>query len=125
MRTTLTTAGYEVDTANSGEEAQEKLREFRPDMVLLDINMPGMGGLAACKMIRADSNAAIIMLTVDKTEAAKVEALDSGADDFVVKPFGTPELLARIRAALRRLPVTPSAPARMQFGEIAIDFSAR
>src|SRR5262252_5996456 len=104
MRTSLTGAGYEVDDAKTGEEALEKLRQFRPDLVLLDINMPGIGGLETCKEIRADPNVAIIMLTVHNTEAAKVQALDAGADDFVSKPFSTPELLARIRAALRRLP---------------------
>ena len=107
MRTTLTGAGYEVDDAKTGEEALEKVREFRPDLVLLDINMPGMGGLAACRAMRADPNIAIIMLTVRNTEKDKVEALDAGADDFVVKPFSTPELLARIRAALRRCPCAP------------------
>ena len=101
MRVTLTGAGYEVDDAKTGEEALVKVREFRPDLVLLDINMPGMGGLAACKAIRADANVAIIMLTVHNAESDKVEALDAGADDFVTKPFSTPELLARIRAALR------------------------
>lgn len=125
MRTTLTGAGYEVDDARTGEEGLLKLREFRPDLVLLDINMPGMGGLATCKSIRTDPNVAVIMLTVHNTEAAKVEALDAGADDFVTKPFSTPELLARIRAALRRLPVTPSAPGRLRIGELAIDFTAR
>ena len=100
MRTTLTGAGYEVDDAKTGEEGLTKQREFRPDLVLLDINMPGMGGLAACRAIRADPNVAIIMLTVHNTEAAKVEALDAGADDFVTKPFSTPELLARIRATI-------------------------
>src|SRR6516164_9689880 len=99
MRTTLTSAGYEIDDAKTGEEALVKLREFLPDLVLLDINMPGMGGLAACRAIRASSGIAIIMLTVRNAEAAKVEALDAGADDFVTKPFSTPELLARIRAA--------------------------
>ena len=114
-----------MDDAKKGEEALEKVREFRPDLVLLDINMPGIGGLATCKAIRADPNVAIIMLTVHNTEAAKVEALDAGADDFVTKPFSTPELLARIRAAFRRLPVTQSSPTRLQFGKITIDFSAR
>src|SRR5579872_6049533 len=104
MRTTLTGAGYEVDDAKTGEEALVKVRAFRPDLVVLDINMPGMGGLATCRAIRSDSGAGIIMLTVRNTEADKVEALDAGADDFVTKPFSTPELLARIRAALRRLP---------------------
>ena len=117
MRTTLTGAGYEVDDAKTGEEGLEKVREFRPDLVLLDINMPGMGGLAACRAIRADPNVAIIMLTVQNTEADKVEALDAGADDFVTKPFSTPELLARIRAALRRVPVSAqSSPARIRVG---------
>jgi two-component system KDP operon response regulator KdpE len=125
MRTTLAGAGYEVDEARTGEQALEKVREFRPDLVLLDMNMPGMTGLAACKEIRADSNVAIIILTVRNSEADKVGALDAGADDFVTKPFSTPELLARIRAALRRLPVPQSAPARLCVGRLVIDFAAR
>jgi two-component system KDP operon response regulator KdpE len=87
--------------------------------------MPGMGGLAACRAIRADPNVAIVMLTVHNTEAAKVEALDAGADDFVTKPFGTPELLARIRAALRRVPVAQAAPNQLRVGQLTIDFAAR
>jgi two-component system KDP operon response regulator KdpE len=125
MRTTLTGAGYEVDDAKTGEEALEKVREYRPELVLLDINMPGMGGLAACRAIRAGTNIAIIMLTVRNSETDKVEALDAGADDFVTKPFSTPELLARIRAALRRLPVSQSSPARIRVGNLEIDFTAR
>ena len=110
MRTTLTGAGYEVDDAKTGEEALEKLRDYHPDLVLLDMNMPGMGGLAACREIRAGTGVGIIMLTVRNTEKDKVEALDAGADDFVNKPFSTPELLARIRAALRRVPPPRSLP---------------
>jgi len=125
MRMTLTGAGYEVDDARTGEDGLIKLREFRPDLVLLDINMPGMGGLAACRSFRVDPNVAIIMLTVQNSEAAKVEALDAGADDFVTKPFSTPELLARIRAALRRVAVSQSAPHQLHFGELGIDFAAR
>jgi two-component system, OmpR family, KDP operon response regulator KdpE len=125
MRTELTRAGYEVDDAKTGEEGLGKVRDFRPDLVLLDINMPGMGGLAACRAIRSDANAAIIMLTVHNTESAKVEALDAGADDFVTKPFSTPELLARIRAALRRLPVSHSSPNTLRVGQLTIDFAAR
>src|SRR5436309_9471136 len=121
MRTTLTGAGYEVDDAKTGEEALAKLRDFRPELVLLDINMPGMGGLAACRAMRADPNVAIIMLTVHNTEAAKVEALDAGADDFVTKPFSTPELMARIRAVLRRMPVNPSLPGRLRIGDLTMD----
>lgn len=125
MRTALTSAGYEVDDAKTGEEALHKIREYRPDLVLLDINMPGMGGLAACRAMRADPNVAIVMLTVHNTEAAKVQALDAGADDFVTKPFSTPELLARIRAVLRRAPVTQSSLSRLRIGSLTIDFVAR
>ena len=125
MRTMLIAAGYEVDDAKTGEEALGKVREFRPDFVLLDINMPGMGGLAACRAIRADPNVAIVMLTVHNKEAAKVEALDAGADDFVTKPFSTPELLARIRAALRRVPAAQTAPDQIRIGQLIIDFAAR
>ncbi len=126
MRTALTGAGYEVDDAKTGEEALEKLRDYHPDLVLLDMNMPGMGGLAACREIRASTGVGIIMLTVRNTEADKVRALDAGADDFVTKPFSTPELLARIRAALRRVPAsTQSSPARIRVGKLVIDFSGR
>lgn len=125
MRTALTSAGYEVDDAKTGEEALRKVRAFRPDLVLLDINMPGMSGLAACRAIRADTGIGIIMLTVRDTEADKVDALDAGADDYVAKPFSTPELLARIRAALRRVPASQTSPARIRVGKLVIDFGAR
>ncbi len=125
MRTTLIGAGYEVEDAKSGEEGLEKMSPFHPDLVLLDINMPGMGGLAACKLIRSDKNVAIIMLTVRDSEADKVAALDAGADDFVTKPFSTPELLARIRAALRRVPAFQSFQDRIRIGALVIDFGAR
>lgn len=125
MRTTLIGAGYEVEDAKSGEEGCEKVIAFHPDLVLLDINMPGIGGLAACKTIRSDKNVAIIMLTVRDSEADKVAALDAGADDFVTKPFSTPELLARIRAALRRVPTLQTDPERIRVGSLEIDFGAR
>jgi two-component system KDP operon response regulator KdpE len=125
MRETLTSSGYEVDDAKNGEEGLLKVREFRPDLVLLDINMPDISGAAVCKAIRVDSNIAIIMLTVRKSEADKVAALDAGADDFITKPFSTPELLARIRAALRRVPLTQASSTRLQFGQLSIDFVAR
>ena len=113
MRTTLTAHGYMVTDARSGEEALIRIREAKPELILLDMNMPGMGGLEACRQIRATSDAAIIMLTVRAGEQDKVEALDAGADDYVVKPFHTRELLARIRAALRRLPVSPGAASQV------------
>jgi len=125
MRTTLISAGYEVDDARTAEEGLDKVGVYHPDLVLLDINMPGMGGLAACQALRTDKSMAIIMLTVRDSEADKVAALDAGADDFVSKPFSTPELLARIRAALRRLPASPASPARIRVGELVIDFVGR
>jgi two-component system KDP operon response regulator KdpE len=125
MRTTLIGVGYEVEDARTGEEGLEKVNHFHPDLVLLDINMPGMGGLAACKLFRADRNVAIIMLTVRDSEADKVSALDAGADDFILKPFSTPELLARIRAALRRVPAFQSSPEKLRIGSLVIDFVAR
>jgi two-component system, OmpR family, KDP operon response regulator KdpE len=125
MRSTLSAAGYEIDDAKTGEDGLLKLREFHPDLVLLDMNMPGMGGLATCREMRSGTNVAIIMLTVRDSEKDKVSALDAGADDFVTKPFSTPELLARIRAALRRAPVSPSQAGRMRSGELTIDFGAR
>jgi two-component system KDP operon response regulator KdpE len=125
MRTTLVAEGYEVDEAKTGEEALETIRELRPDLVVLDMNMPGMGGLATCKAIRKGSNTAIIMLTVRNSEEDKIAALDAGADDFVTKPFSTPELMARIRAALRRVPGAQSSPRKVRLGEIVIDFDER
>jgi two-component system, OmpR family, KDP operon response regulator KdpE len=125
MRTTLAGGGYEVDEAKTGEEALERIREFRPDLIVLDVNMPGMGGLAACRAIRSDTNIAIIMLTVRNSEGDKIAALDAGADDFVTKPFSTPELLARIRAALRRVQTPQSSPSKVRVGQIVIDFGAR
>src|SRR2546428_13392506 len=117
MRTTLTTQGYEVADAHAGEQALQKVRSETYDLLLLDMNMPGMGGLETCRAIRASRSGfdlAIIMLTVRNTEQDKVEALDAGADDYVTKPFSTPELLARIRAALRRVrPAWEPAPERI------------
>lgn len=125
MRTTLIGEGYEVDDAKTGEEALEKVRGFRPDLVLLDMNMPGMGGLAACRVIRSETTIGVIMLTVRNSEVDKVAALDAGADDYITKPFGTPELLARIRAALRRVPASQTSPPKINVGRLEIDFGAR
>ena len=125
MRTTLSAQGYVVSDARSGEEALEKLRAERHDIILLDLNMPGMGGLAACRAIRADRDLAIIVLSVRNTEKDKVEALDAGADDFVTKPFGVQELLARIRAALRRMPLASDTPRVLSFEGVEINLAAR
>ena len=125
MRVTLTGQSYEVDDAKDGEAALEKLRGGRFDLVLLDMNMPGMGGLETCRLIRGQSDVGIIMLTVRDTETDKVEALDAGADDYVTKPYNPPELLARIRAALRRMPSMQEPTGRVFLGPVEIDFDAR
>jgi two-component system, OmpR family, KDP operon response regulator KdpE len=127
LRAALAARGYEVNEARSGEEAVEKMGAGRVDLLLLDVNMPGMGGLEACKEIRRSSDVAMIMLTVRNAERDKVEALDAGADDYITKPFSTPELLARIRAAMRRTPLAvEGAPEKVVLGKgLEIDFRAR
>jgi two-component system, OmpR family, KDP operon response regulator KdpE len=125
LRTSLTAKGYMVSDARSGEEALLKIREERYDLLLLDVNMPGMGGLEACRQIRAVSEAAIILLTVRNSEQDKVAGLDAGADDYVTKPFGMTELLARIRANLRRVPVAASSASQVvEFDDVSINFPA-
>ena len=126
MRVALVASGYIVSDAKSGEGALEALRNNKYDLVLLDINMPGTGGLETCRLIRTTSEIPIIMLTVRSSENDKVEALDAGADDYVTKPFGTPELLARIRAALRRFPLSSDdLPESLALGEIEVCFNMR
>jgi two-component system KDP operon response regulator KdpE len=126
LRTGLIGAGYEVSDVRSGEEALLHMRDSTCDLILLDMNMQGMGGLAACREIRDFSELPIIMLTIRSDEKDKVQALDAGADDFVTKPFSMPELLARIRAALRRSPSPPdSGPQKASFGDVQIDFLSR
>ncbi len=126
LRATLSSQGYEMFEARNGEDAVLAIRDHRFDLVLLDMNMPGIGGLAACREIRAGSDVAIIMLTVRSSENDKVTALDAGADDYIIKPFGMPELLARIRAALRRMPVTQGSEGEViHLDGVEIDLAAR
>lgn len=125
LRTALVAQGYEVVDARNGEEALEKFRDERADLVILDINMPGMSSLEACRTIRSTSDVSIIMLTVRDAESDKVEALDAGADDYMTKPFGSPELLARIRAALRRSPQLSSDSQVVRFEDVEINFTLR
>ena len=124
MRTTLSSHGYVISEAMTGEEGVDAVRKNKPDLVLLDMNMPGIGGLEACKEIRGSTDAPIIMLTVRNAERDKVAALDAGADDYVTKPFGIEELLARIRSALRRY-APGDAVAPFVTKEMSIDFEAR
>jgi two-component system KDP operon response regulator KdpE len=124
LRTTLTSQGYTVAEAKNGDEALEQIREERPDLILLDVNMPGRSGLEVCHEIRGTSDIPIIMLTVRNTERDKVQALDAGADDYVVKPFGSEELMARIRAALRRAAPSEAMPPFLS-ADLKIDFEKR
>ena len=124
LRSTLSSHGYVLTEAKTGEEAVECVRKQRPDLILLDVNMPGMGGIEAAREIREACGAPIIMLTVRNAERDKVLALDAGADDYVVKPFGIEELLARIRAALRRYAPGDAAPPFVS-KELNIDFESR
>ena len=127
MKTTLVARGYEVGDARTGEEGLAQLESGPYDLVLLDMNMPGIGGIEACRRIRSGSEVAIIMLTVNNTETDKVDALDAGADDYVTKPFSMPELLARIRASLRRLPQLPDQKGLRQLDSrgVKIDLASR
>ena len=124
LRSTLTSQGYVLTDAKTGEEAVDIARKDKPNLILMDVNMPGMGGIAACREIRAFSSAPIIMLTVRNAERDKVQALDAGADDYVVKPFGIEELLARIRASLRRYTTGEALPPFAAAG-LSIDFESR
>jgi len=125
LRTALVAQGYEASDARNGEEALEKLRAGKMDLVILDINMPGMSGLETCRMIRSTSDIPIIMLTVRDAESDKVEALDAGADDYMTKPFSSPELLARIRAAFRRAPQLSNDMQVLRLDDVEINFSLR
>jgi two-component system KDP operon response regulator KdpE len=125
MLATLTDLGYVVVDAKSGEEALEKFRHESPDLVLLDLNMPGIGGLETCRAIRSGSDVPIIILSVRNAERDKVEALDAGADDYVTKPFGVGELLARVRAALRHGVRAQSGAKPLQFEAATVDLEKR
>ena len=126
MKTALTAHGYEAYEARTGEEALNGLRECNPDLILLDMNMPGMGGMATCRSIRAISETPIIVLSVRDQEQDKIAALDAGADDYVTKPFSVNELMARIRANLRRTPWQADSDGPIVVSErLRVDFGAR
>src|SRR5690242_9061624 len=125
LQRSLTAHGFEVFTASSGEEALEAVAHYRPDVMVLDLGLPGMSGLDVCREVRKQSNLPIIVLSVKDTERDKVQALDLGADDYVSKPFGMNEVLARIRVALRHSaqvesgtqPVFTAGPLRVDFAQ--------
>jgi len=125
LRTTLTSAGYVVVEARSGEEALEEVQAGGAvDMVLLDLKMPGIGGLEACRRIRAIFDVPILVISVLRTQEEKVQAFDAGADDYLVKPFGIQELLSRIHALRRRTSGSESVPVFESEG-LKVDFERR
>ena len=126
LKTTLSSQGYGVRTASDGDEAVQLMKEWAPDLVITDLRMPNMSGLELCRHVRAKSRIPIIVLSVKGEERTKVDALDAGADDYVTKPFGVNELLARVRAALRRTmnPEEPEKPL-LEAGDFHIDIAKR
>ncbi|HLG71711.1 MAG TPA: response regulator transcription factor [Chloroflexota bacterium] len=124
----LRARGYDVTDASNGLDGVERVKEYKPDLVILDINMPGMDGLEACSYIRQTSDAAIIMLTASGNEGDKIRALDSGADDYLTKPFAIGELMARVRAVLRRVTASQTRTLRhdaVELKDLTIDFERR
>jgi two-component system KDP operon response regulator KdpE len=126
LKTTLSSQGYGIRTAADGEQALHEMKGWSPDLVITDLRMPKMDGLQLCRAIRAKCRMPIIVLSVKGEETIKVEALDAGADDYITKPFNVNELLARVRAALRRaaVPLEPEA-AMIENGDFRIDIPAR
>ncbi len=126
LRTVLTSQGYQVRTAPEGESALVDFRDWSPELVITDLYMPRMDGIELCKRIRSMSSVPIIVLSVKGEERSKVEALDSGADDYVTKPFGIDELMARVRATLRRgVAASAEEATSFELGEFRIDLNTR
>jgi two-component system, OmpR family, KDP operon response regulator KdpE len=122
----LTANGYKVLTARSGEEAIEIALRQRPDLILLDLVLPGISGIEVCRQLRARSNVPIIVLSVKDGELDKVQALDLGADDYISKPFGIKEVLARIRVSLRHIAgAQTGAEPQLSIGVLQVDFAQR
>jgi two-component system, OmpR family, KDP operon response regulator KdpE len=124
LRTSLSAQGYDIRVANSGEMALEIMKDWAPDMIITDLSMPSVDGVELCRKVRAASQVPILVLSVRDKEQQKVEALDAGADDYVTKPFGMNELLARVRANLRRVQPEKEADAVIEIGDFHIDTAA-
>lgn len=125
LRTSLSMRGYEITTAFSGEEALEQIRKQIPDLVILDLVLPGISGLQVCAQIRELSKVPILVLSAKGAEGDKVTALNLGADDYVTKPFGMDELLARMKAILRRSTISETEPSTLESGNLKIDLEQR
>jgi two-component system KDP operon response regulator KdpE len=125
LRTSLSSQGYDIRVANDGETALEIMKVWTPDLVITDLSMPNMDGLELCRRLRPATKIPIIVLSVRGEEKTKVQALDAGADDYVTKPFGIEELLARVRANLRRAPAAENGQAMLiELGDFRIDLAA-
>jgi two-component system KDP operon response regulator KdpE len=124
LRTSLAAQGYDIRVANDGETALEIVKDWNPELVITDLSMPNMDGLELCRRLRASSQVPIIVLSVKGEERTKVQALDAGADDYVTKPFGMTELLARVRAHLRRFTAEESEAPIIETGDFRIDLDA-
>lgn len=124
LRTSLDANGYDLRVANDGETALQIAADWMPDLMITDLSMPVMDGLEVCRRFRMKSKAPIIVLSVKGEERIKVQALDAGADDYVTKPFGIGELLARVRASLRRAPKEETDKGVLQVGDFLIDLDA-
>ncbi len=116
--------GYSARTADDGSTALKLMREWQPDLIITDLSMPNVSGIALCREIRKSSAVPIIVLSVREEETTKVEALNSGADDYVTKPFGTDELLARVRATLRRTTQPKAGMRALHAGDFSLDRDA-
>src|SRR5277367_2709381 len=125
LRTSLSAQGYDIRIANSGEMALEIMKDWSPNLIITDLSMPSVDGIQLCRTVRAISQVPILVLSVRDNERQKVEALDAGADDYVTKPFGMNELLARVRANLRRLPAGNELATAIEVGDFRIDTSTR
>ncbi len=124
LRTSLSAQGYDIRIANTGEMALEIMKDWQPHLIITDLSMPTVDGIQLCRHVRAISQVPIIVLSVRDKEQQKVEALDAGADDYVTKPFGMNELLARVRANLRRVPAEADADPVIEVGDFRIDTAA-
>jgi two-component system KDP operon response regulator KdpE len=125
LKTALSSRGYSIRTATDGDEAVQTMKEWPPDLLITDLAMPNMDGLALCKHVRAKSQLPIIVLSVRGEEQTKVQALDAGADDYVTKPFNMNELLARVRAAIRRATMPQQVESKViEVGDFLIDQQA-
>jgi two-component system KDP operon response regulator KdpE len=124
LRASLQSSGYEVIIANNGEDAFTRFEADDPDLIITDLAMPEMTGLDLTRAVRRTSKTPIIVLSVRDTDVMKVTALDEGADDYLTKPFSMPELLARVRAHLRRVGVPPPTESRIEVGDFIIDADA-